>query len=140
MKKIALFAAVLFCAMASQLSATDKTRADERCSNADLRGVYSFVADGYLGGDAFATAGQTTYDGRGGASGLIQISTNGAVTPRLNWSGTYAVDAATCTATKTVVLPNGSVDFFVTFADGFKELRFISTTEGATISGSARKQ
>jgi|SRR5579862_4693112 len=111
------------------------------CSNADFRGVYSFVASGTLGSAAFATAGQTTYDGNGGVTGLIQISLNGNVTPVLAWSGTYTVDPNNCTASKTGHIPGvGTVHFFVTAGADFKELRFIATDPGTVISGTARKQ
>jgi hypothetical protein len=37
----------------------------EECSNADLRGLYSFVASGTFGSSPFVSAGQTEYDGNG---------------------------------------------------------------------------
>jgi hypothetical protein len=147
MKKLTTFAALLVvCVLASPARAAAQGHSDERCSNADLRGVYSFVASGTFGTAPFATAGQTTYDGHGNMHGVIEVMMNGAqVTAngasRLDWSGTYTVDPGTCTATKTANVPNvGAVEFFVTFADGFKELRFIATNPGAAISGTARKQ
>jgi hypothetical protein len=112
----------------------------EECSNADLRGLYSFVASGTLGGLPFATAGQTQYDGNGGVTGLIQISVNGTVTNVIPWSGTYRVNPD-CTITKIGVVPGfPNLHFFVTAGDNFKELRFIATNPGTTISGTARKQ
>src|SRR5688572_22466076 len=124
MMKIALLAGALLSVMTSHVTATDTGRADDRCSVSDLRGVYSFVAAGTMGGNPFGSAGQTTYDGRGGAAGVIQISVNGNALPRLDWHGPYAVDPVTCTATKTANIDGvGSVDFFITFGDGFKELR-----------------
>lgn len=141
MTRLALVAALLLCALAPQLRATGPGQGEKQCSNADLRGAYSFVASGTFGPSPFATAGRTTYDGGGNIEGVIQVSVNGAVMPRVAWTGTYAVDPATCTATKTAHIQGlGAVDFFVTFGDGFRELRFIATTHGATISGSARKQ
>jgi hypothetical protein len=141
MKKITMFVGMLLCALAPQVRAADPIHREDRCSNADLRGAYSFVASGTFGTAPFATAGRTIYDGRGNAEGVIQVSVNGGLTPRLDWSGTYTVDPATCTATKTANIPGlGAVDFFVTFGDGFRELRFIATTPGATISGTAKKQ
>ena len=141
MKKITMFVGILLCALAPQLRAADQIHQEDRCSNADLRGAYSFVASGTFGTAPFATAGRTIYDGRGNAEGVIQVSVNGGLTPRLDWSGTYTVDPATCTATKTANITGfGAVEFFVTFGDGFRELRFIATTPGATISGTAKKQ
>jgi hypothetical protein len=146
MKKLAVFASLLISAVVPQVNAEDG------CSNADLRGVYSFVASGTFGGSPFAAAGQTTYDGSGNAAGLIQISLNGAILPSAapsTWTALYKVDPSTCTATKTINLPTDSslgplsgahLPFFITAGAGFSELRFIATAPGATITGSARKQ
>jgi hypothetical protein len=134
MTKLAIFANLLIWGIVPQLPAAE-------CSNADLRGVYSFVASGTLGSAAFATAGQTTYDGKGNMTGLIQISLNGNVTPVTKWTGTYSVDPENCTVTKTAQIPGvGTVHFFVTAGASFQELRFMATDTGAVISGTARKQ
>ena len=134
MTRLAIFATLLIWGIVRELTAAE-------CSNADLRGVYSFVASGTLGSASFATAGQTTYEGNGNVTGLIQISLNGSVTPVLAWSGTYTVDPNNCTATKTAVIPGiGTVHFFVTAGDHFNELRFMSTDKGTAITGTARKQ
>jgi len=141
MKTFTMLVAILLCGIAPPVRAADQNHPENRCSNADLRGPYSFVASGTFGPAPFATAGRTTYDGRGNAEGIIQVSVDGNVMPRVDWSGTYTVDPVTCTATKVANIPGlGAVQFFVTFADGFRELRFIATTPGATISGTARKQ
>src|SRR5438874_10867466 len=141
MKKVSIFVGILICAMAAQAQAAEPNHPDNRCSNADLRGAYSFVASGTFGASPFATAGRTVYDGHGNMEGVIQISVGGQLTPRLDWSGTYTVDPAPCTATKVANVPGiGAVEFFVTFADGFKELRFIATNPGTAISGTARKE
>jgi hypothetical protein len=135
MKRIATFASMLLCSLAPLMHAQDQ------CSNADLRGVYSFVASGTLGSAAFATAGQTTYDGKGGVTGVIQISLNGSVTPVIAWNGTYIVDPTNCTATKTAVIPGvGTVHFFITAGADFTELRFMATDTGTVITGTARKR
>ena len=134
MKKVLVFAGLLLIA-----GIVPPAHAEE-CSNADLRGLYSFVASGTLGGSPFATAGQTLYNGTGGVTGLIQISVNGNVTSVIPWSGTYNVNPD-CTITKTGVVPGfPTLHFFVTAGDNFKELRFIATNPGTTISGTARKQ
>jgi len=146
MKKLAVFASLLISAIVPQVNAEDG------CSNADLRGVYSFVAAGTFAGSPFAAAGQTTYDGSGNAAGLIQFSLNGAILPSAapsKWTAFYKVDTSTCTATKTINLPADSslgplsgaqLPFFITAGAGFSELRFIATAPGTTITGSARKQ
>jgi len=71
---------------------------------------------------------------------VIQISVNGNVTSVIPWSGTYNVNSD-CTITKTGVVPGfPTLHFFVTAGDNFKELRFIATDPGTTISGTAKKQ
>jgi hypothetical protein len=139
MKKLALLASLLILTLVPQVYAQNE------CSNADLQGVYSFVASGTFGTSPFAAAGQTTYDGKGGVTGLIQISVDGTVSSVLPWSGTYTVNSENCTTTKTAVIPGTpwgtlTVDFFITAGDNFNELRFIATDPGTTISGTARKQ
>ena len=145
MKKLAVLASLLILTLVPQVYARDG------CSNADLQRDYSFVASGTFGSSPFAAAGQTTYDGNGGVTGLIQISLGGNVSPVLPWSGTYLVNPENCTTTKTAVIPNApygpggspvtlTVHFFFTAGDDFKELRFIATDSGTTISGTARKQ
>jgi hypothetical protein len=135
MRKLAVYSTMSILGMiVPALSAAD-------CSNADLHGGYSFVASGALNSAAFATAGQTAYDGKGNMTGLIQISLNGNVTPVTKWTGTYSVDPENCTVTKTAQIPGvGTVHFFVTAGAGFQELRFMATDTGAVISGTARKQ
>jgi hypothetical protein len=145
MKKLAVLASLLI------LTLVPRAYAQDRCSNADLQGVYSFVVSGTFGSSPFAAAGQTTYDGKGGVTGLIQISVGGDVSPVLPWSGTYTVNPENCTATKTAIIPDApygpggspvtlTVHFFITAGDNFRELRFIATDSGTTISGTARKQ
>ena len=134
MKKLTILAGVLISSIMPRLYAHE-------CSNADLHGVYSFVASGTFASAAFATAGLTTYDGKGGVTGLIQISLGGKLTPVIAWSGTYTMDPENCTVTKTGNIPGvGTVHFFVSGADDFRELRFIATDPTTTISGTARKQ
>ena len=103
------------------------------CSDADLHATYGFVASGTLGSSAFAATGLGTYDGNGGVSGVSQISLDGTLTTLLTWTGTYAMDLANCTFTKTINIQTvGTVSFFVTAANAFNDLRFIATSAGAT--------
>jgi len=134
MKKLAVFASLWISVLVPQV------KAQSGCSNGTLWGVYSFVASGTFGSSPFAAAGQTTYDGAGGVTGVIQISVNGSVTPVTAWSGSYAVKPD-CTFTKTAIIPGvGTVHFFGTAANGFTELRFIASDTGTAIAGTARKQ
>jgi len=141
MKRLATFATLSILGLVAP-----RASAQGLCSNADFVGVYSFVASGTSGNAGFAAAGQTIYDGNGGASGVINISLGGTITGPIAWTGTYVVNQ-NCTATKTISIPGlgpgGSalkVDFFITAGAGFAELRFIATDAGTIISGTARRQ
>ena len=145
MKRLTVLASLLIWVIVSRANA-------QQCSNASLRGVYSFVASGTFAGAAFATAGQTTYEGNGHVYGWIQVSVDGTILPGngpARWSGTYTVDPSTCMAYKSATLDNNpalgplagqTLHFFVTAGADFKELRFIATDAGTAISGTARKQ
>jgi hypothetical protein len=140
MQKFAIFAGLLMAIGVPQ------AKAQSICFASNLQGNYSFVVSGTFGGAGFAAAGQTLYDGNGGASGVIQISLGGTVTPVLPWTATYTV-SPDCTATKAMTIPglgpNGSaltVHFFITVGDSFKELRFIATDATTVISGTARRR
>jgi hypothetical protein len=125
---------------------TPQVKAQSICFANNLQGYYSFVASGTFGGAGFAAAGQTLYDGNGAASGVIQISLGGTVTPVLPWTATYVVNPD-CTATKAMTIPglgpNGSpltVHFFITVGNGFNELRFIASDATTVIAGTARRR
>jgi hypothetical protein len=144
MKKVAVLAVLFSSVLVSQGMAQDE------CSNSSIRGQYSFVVSGTFAGAPFAAAGLGIYDGRGNVQGVIQASSNGNINPATAWSGTYTVQPMTagggqtvCVLTKTLTVPgynNLVVSFFVTAADSFKELRFIATSPGATLSGTATKE
>ncbi len=119
------------------------------CNNSDLEGAYSFDVSGTFNGLPFAAAGQTLYGGNGEAQGIIQASSGGTVLPPAFWKATYSLSPQTtpegmtvCVLTKTISIPSYglTISFFGTAGDDFKELRFIATTSGSTISGTARKQ
>jgi hypothetical protein len=81
---------------------------------------------------------------------VIQASANGTVFPATTWTATYSVTPmatgggqTVCVLNKTITIPgykNLQVSFFGTAGGDFKELRFIATTPGSTLSGSAKKQ
>lgn len=124
------------------------------CSNDRLRGAYSFLASGTVNGMPFATTGQTLYNGDGAAAGIIQASIGGALwggpnSPPVPWTATYSLTTmpvgggqTVCVLNKTITIPAWKLDisFFGSAGDDFRELRFIATTPGATVSGTARKQ
>ena len=149
MKRFAIFTAVLISVLAPQVRAEDQ----DQCSNGSMRGQYSFAASGTINGSPFATAGYGMYDGHGNVQGVIQASLNGNVLPAKGWNGTYTVSAMTagttpggptvCVLNKTLTIPgynNLTVSFFVTAAKNFRDLRFIATTPGTTVSGTATKE
>jgi hypothetical protein len=140
MRKFAILAGMLIAIGAPQV------KAQSICFASHLQGIYSFVASGTFSSAGFAAAGQTFYDGNGGAAGVIQISLGGTVTPVIPWTGTYVVNPD-CTATKAMTIPglgpNGSpltVHFFITAGNAFNELRFIATDATTVISGTARRR
>jgi hypothetical protein len=142
MKNFALFTGLLAAALAPKVQA-------QQCSNSYLLGSYSFVVSGTVAGAPFAAAGQTLYDGQGGAQGVIQATSNGTILPVATWTATYSVTPMTvnngqvvCVLTKTISVPsyNMTVSFFGTASAGFSELRFIATSSGTTLSGTAQRQ
>jgi len=90
------------------------------CSNADLRGPYSFVASGTVSGMPFATTGQTLYNGDGTAAGIIQATLGGALfggpnSPPVTWTATYSLTSVAigggqtvCVLNKTINVPPGT--------------------------------
>jgi hypothetical protein len=148
MKRVAIFAGLLISVIVPEIRAQDAGE----CSISSMRGQYSFVVSGTVGGAPFSAAGYGIYDGHGNVQGVIQASSNGNVLPPTGWSGTYTVNAMTagttpggptvCVFSKTITVPDYklSASWFFTAADSFKELRFIATTPGMTMSGTAQKE
>ena len=137
----AVFAGLLMFALAPQV------RAHDDCSVGDLKGDYSFILSGSNISDSslpvgpFAAAGKTTYNGDGTAYGVIQASLTGGQLAS-GWTATYKVSSlAPCTFTKTITLDvGGTLNYFITVGDDFRELRFVDTDKGTSITGTARKQ
>jgi hypothetical protein len=119
--------------------------ADERCSDASLRGSDAFRVDGTNvsvplpgGPGPFAAVGKNTYDGNGRMTGVIVISSNGVIIPA-TYTGTYHVDA-NCTGFKSATLSVGpTVDFVFAIDDDLHEIRMMVSDPGFVVSGSARK-
>ena len=66
------------------------------CSLATMHGTYLFASDGVQvapadGAGPFAYAGLVTYDGKGGVTQVVTISSNGVITRHFKESGTYTV-------------------------------------------------
>ena len=115
------------------------------CNDSSLQGSYAFRVEGTGGGPfagPFAAVGKNTYDGKGGMSGEIVVSTNGTVISS-DYTGTYSVNGS-CTATKSATLTGGlTVDFYFVVDSNGRGIQMIVTAIGGaaghTISGSARK-
>ena len=125
---------------ATLLASSPASHADTpaSCSNASLRGDYAFQLDGTNTNGPFAAVGKSTYDGRGGVTGVFFMSSNGAIIPA-HYTGTYAL-RADCTAVKSANLDIGiTVNFFMVVDSNLREIRVISTDAGSTVSGTARK-
>jgi hypothetical protein len=132
MKKVAILAGVLISIVAPQ------AKAQARCVNAQLQGLYSFVVSGTAGGAPFGAAGTGLYDGSGGVTGVI-FANNGTPAGPIAWSGTYTMNPD-CTATKTAIVPGlGTLHFFISAGDNFSELRFVAMDAGFVLTGTARR-
>jgi hypothetical protein len=142
----AVFASLIISGFATRLDAQD------RCTNASLKGSYAFKVDGtnvsnpYLPLGPFAAVGKNTYDGRGLMRGVITISSNGLII-NATYTGSYTVNA-NCTGVKSATLSIGAVvDFFFVIDDDLREIQMVVTqagppgslADGLTVAGSARK-
>ena len=114
--------------------------AQGRCSTASLLGSYAFQIDGSNVNGPFAAVGKNTYDGKGGLSGVITISTNGAIVPAAPYTGTYTLNPD-CTGTKSATIPliGLTVHFYFVVDNNLREIRMIVTDPGSTVSGTAKK-
>ena len=130
-------------ALALALSSTAK--ADNKgCSNATLRGSYAQTGTGVITAPPdqagpFANVGTLIFDGNGGLTGTLVVSSNGSSSPATE-TGTYTVNSD-CTGTYTVqIAPFGitSQAFFAIDTNG-DELEIIVTDPGSVITCVAKK-
>jgi hypothetical protein len=130
-------------ALALALSSTAK--ADNKgCSNATLRGSYAQTGTGVITAPPdqagpFANVGTLIFDGNGGLTGTLVVSSNGSSSPATE-TGTYTVNSD-CTGTYTVqIAPFGitSQAFFAIDTNG-DELEIIVTDTGSVITCVAKK-
>ena len=82
--------------------ANDKNDARAKCSEATLHGTYLFADHGVYAttGKPFAGAGYAYHDGNGNIHGVFSINSDGEVTRKEKFSGTYTVNAD-CTGRST---------------------------------------
>ena len=120
-------------------------KADNKgCSNATLRGSYAQTGTGVITAPPdqagpFANVGTLIFDGNGGLTGTLVVSSNGSSSPATE-TGTYTVNSD-CTGTYTVqIAPFGitSQAFFAIDTNG-DELEIIVTDPGSVITCVAKK-
>jgi hypothetical protein len=130
-------------ALALALSSTAKAD-DKGCSNATLRGSYAQTGTGVITAPPdqagpFANVGTLVFDGNGGLTGALVVSSNGS-SSQATETGTYTVNSD-CTGTYTVqIAPFGitSQAFFAIDTNG-DELEIIVTDPGSVITCVAKK-
>jgi hypothetical protein len=130
-------------ALALGMSATAKA-SDKGCSNASLRGTYAQTGTGVIKAPPdqagpFANVGTLVFDGNGGLTGTLVVSSNGS-SSQATETGTYTVNSD-CTGTYTVqIAPFGitSQAFFAIDAN-WDEVEIIVTDPGSVITCVAKK-
>ncbi len=108
------------------------------CSNSTLSGAYAWIGNGDLGDKKWTGIGIETFDGAGNSSSEGTRSFNGQIAPH-KFTGAYTVNA-NCSGTIKLTYPNGDVghlDIIVT--DGGREVYWIVTDPGITMSGIKKK-
>jgi hypothetical protein len=140
-RKTFTMAAVTALALGMSLAA----KADNKgCSNATLRGSYAQTGTGAITAPPdqagpFANVGTLIFDGNGGLTGALVVSSNGS-SSQATETGTYTVNSD-CTGTYTVqIAPFGitSQVFFAIDTNG-DELEIIVTDPGSVITCVAKK-
>ncbi|WP_051766987.1 hypothetical protein [Saccharothrix syringae] len=108
------------------------------CSNATLRGTYTFSEDGWTvsgtGTTPFAFAGVQTYNGNGTGAGIVSSSFNGVITPATANTATYQVDAD-CTGTVAYTNSGVTSHFDIYLDPKGDSFTFIETDPGSVSAG-----
>src|ERR1035438_10418045 len=130
-------------ALALALSSTAKA-SDKGCSNATLRGTYAQTGAGVITAPPdqagpFANVGTLVFDGNGGLTGALVVSSNGS-SSQATETGTYTVNSD-CTGTYTVqIAPFGiTSQVFCAIDTNWDELEIIVTAPGSVITCVAKK-
>jgi hypothetical protein len=141
--KVFTMAAALTLALAIAPTAQAQTP-DKGCSNATLHGSYAQTGTGVITAPPdqagpFANVGTLVFDGNGGLTGALVVSSNGSSSPATE-TGTYTVNSD-CTGTYTVqIAPFGitSQAYFAIDTNG-DELEIIVTDPNSVITCVAKK-
>jgi hypothetical protein len=130
----------IFAVFALAIAAASAKAADNRCSNAALKGTWSDQDTGTIVGvGPFAGVNVDTFDGHGKLTISGISSLNGSVSPGVE-TGTYHVNQD-CTGTYTVQDSFGDTfDGYFVIGDGGNELRIVITDAGTVINCVARRQ
>jgi hypothetical protein len=123
------------------LGIAPNAKADEGCSNATLKGTFSYTSTGFITAPPalagpFAEVGTQTFDGKGGTTAAATLSQNGNIL-QVTITGTYTVNPD-CTGTFTLqVSPLGiTVHVFLAIDNSGTEFQAIETEQGIVITPS----
>ena len=111
---------------------------DKGCSDASLKGDYSYAINGITpttpGFPPFAILGKITADGNGSFSGSINVNLTGIIITDVPVTGTYSV-ASDCTGTLTTVYPAFTAHFSLVLVEGSKRAELVETDAGTVGTG-----
>lgn len=108
------------------------------CTIATMNGGYGYAVSGWTGtADAYVESGKVVSDGAGNLSLQATASQAGTIATGSS-TGTYSVNSD-CTGTATFTDSFGSYHLNLVVVDSGREVQFIQTDSGITISGSAKR-
>jgi hypothetical protein len=112
------------------------------CSNATLKGTYTFASDGWTvsgtGTTPFALAGTETYSGAGTAAGVVTISLNGVITPGTPNTATYHINSD-CTGTGAFTNSGVTTHFDLYLSPNGDYFRFVGTDPGSVTASTENR-
>ena len=127
------------------LGIAPNAKADEGCSNAALKGTFSYTSTGFITAPPalagpFAEVGMQSFDGKGGTTATATLSQNGNIL-QVTITGTYTVNPD-CTGTLTLqVSPLGiTVHVFLAIDNSGTQFQAIETEQGIVITRIGRRQ
>ena len=127
---------------AQSVLAQEPSSAAKGCSNATLKGSYTYTSTGTLTDSyvpppyagPFAEIGAQNFDGKGKTTGTATLSSNGSIS-RVTISGTYKLKSD-CTGTMTLNIPELDATVHADFVTGIfgVQIRAIVTESGVVES------